>query len=220
MRLLIVEDENLISEALKTALEKRGYAVDLAFDGKEGLEKAEINSYDCVVLDLNLPEIDGIEVARRLRNSNNNVPILMLTARNYHKNMLEGFEAGTDDYLTKPFDFKELLYRIQALIKRSKVIKNTLLRYDKLILDPAGFKLTMNGEHIILNTKEFGILEYLLRNIGKVVSQEELLEHVWNEEIDTFSQTVRTNIKTLRKKIDPEKTIIKTFKGKGYVIES
>ena len=219
MRLLIVEDENLISEALKTALEKRGFAVDLAFDGKDGLKKAEVNSYDCLILDLNLPEIDGLEVARRLRSSTNNVPILMLTARNYHKNLLEGFEAGTDDYLTKPFDFKELLFRIQALIKRSKTVKNFELKCADLILDPFGFKLTKSGEHIALNVKEFGILEYLLRNRGKVVSQEELLEHVWNEEIDTFTQTVRTNIKTLRKKVDPEKLIIKTLKGKGYVIE-
>lgn len=219
MRLLIIEDENQISEPLKVALEKRGFAVDLAFDGKEGLDKSLVNGYDCLILDLNLPEINGIEVAKRLRENKNNVPILMLTARNYHKNLLEGFEAGTDDYLTKPFDFKELLYRIQALIKRSKTIKDENLNYGELKLDPVGFKLTKAGEHIALNVKEFGILEYLLRNRGKVVSQEELLEHVWNEEIDSFTQTVRTNIKTLRKKIDPEKTLIKTLKGKGYVIE-
>ena len=143
----------------------------------------------------------------------------MLTARNYHKSLLEGFEAGTDDYLTKPFDFKELLYRIQALIKRSKTVKGKELSYGDLKLDPAGFKLTKAGENISLNVKEFGILEYLLRNKGKVISQEELLEHVWNEEIDSFTQTVRTNIKTLRKKMDPEKNILKTIKGKGYVIE-
>lgn len=219
MRLLIIEDENAIAEPLQMALTKRGFAVDLAFDGKEGYEKAVINTYDCLVLDLNLPEMDGITLARKLREEKNLVPILMLTARTAMGNIHEGFESGTDDYLTKPFDFKELLYRIQALIKRSTPVKEELLSYKDLLLDPRGLKVTKNGEDIKLNAKELGILEYLLRNRGKVVSQEELLEHVWNEDMDEFTQTVRTNIKTLRKKIDPDKTIIKTFKGKGYVIE-
>jgi len=219
MRLLIIEDENQISEPLKIALEKRGFAVDLAFDGKEGLDKATMNKYDTVVLDLNLPIMDGIEVAKRLRENKNNVPILMLTARNFHKNLLEGFEAGTDDYLTKPFDFKELLYRIQVLVKRANPITDEELSCYNIRLAPKAFKLTKDNKPIQLNVKEFGIMEYLMRNKGNVVSQEELLEHVWNEEIDEFSQTVRTNIKTLRKKIDPNKEIIKTIKGKGYIIE-
>ena len=219
MRLLIVEDENEIAEPLKTALEKRGFAVDLANDGKEGLDKAMINNYDCLVLDLNLPKLDGIEVAKKLRSEENSVPILMLTARTSQENINQGFEIGTDDYLTKPFDFKELLYRIQALIKRSTPEKDITLESHDIKLDPRGLKVKKSDIDVQLNAKEFGILEYLLRNKGNVVSQEELLEHVWDEEIDSFSQTVRTNIKTLRKKIDPNKTIIKTFKGKGYVIE-
>ena len=219
MRLLIVEDENEIAEPLKTALEKRGFAVDLANDGKEGLDKAMINNYDCLVLDLNLPKLDGIEVAKKLRSEENSVPILMLTARTSQENINHGFEIGTDDYLTKPFDFKELLYRIQALIKRSTPEKDITLESHDIKLDPRGLKVKKSDIDVQLNAKEFGILEYLLRNKGNVVSQEELLEHVWDEEIDSFSQTVRTNIKTLRKKIDPNKTIIKTFKGKGYVIE-
>lgn len=219
MRLLIIEDENQISEPLKLALEKRGFAVDLAFDGKEGLDKATMNTYDTVVLDLNLPIMDGIEVAKQLRLNKNNVPILMLTARNFHKNLLEGFEAGTDDYLTKPFDFKELLYRIQVLVKRANPVTDEELSCYDIKLAPKAFKLTKGDEPIQLNVKEFGIMEYLMRNKGNVVSQEDLLEHVWNEEIDEFSQTVRTNIKTLRKKVDPNKEIIKTIKGKGYIIE-
>ena len=219
MRLLIVEDENEIAEPLKTALEKRGFAVDLANDGKEGLDKAMINNYDCLVLDLNLPKLDGIEVAKKLRSEENSVPILMLTARTSQENINQGFEIGTDDYLTKPFDFKELLYRIQALIKRSTPEKDITLESHDIKLDPRGLKVKKSDIDVQLNAKEFGILEYLLRNKGNVVSQEELLEHVWDEEIDSFSQTVRTNIKTLRKKIDPNKTIIKTFKGKGYVVE-
>lgn len=219
MRLLIVEDEFGISEPLKTALEKRSFAVDLAGTGKEGYEKATINKYDCLVLDLNLPEMDGIEVAKRLREEGNDLPILMLTARTMQKNVLEGFASGTDDYLTKPFDFKELLYRIQALIRRAKTVAEPELKTADVIVNTRTLAVTKGGSKIKLNAKEYGILEYLLRNKGKVVSQEELLEHVWNEEIDMFTQTVRTNIKTLRKKIDREKTLIKTYKGKGYVIE-
>jgi DNA-binding response OmpR family regulator len=219
MRLLIIEDENEIAEPLKTALEKRGFAVDLSDNGKTGLEKAMINSYDCILLDLNLPQLDGIEVATKLRLEKNNVPILMLTARTSQRNINLGFETGTDDYLTKPFDFKELLFRIQALIKRSTPQKDIIFSCKDLTLDTAKLKVLKAGVLIQLNAKEYGILEYLMRNKGKVVSQEELMEHVWNEEIDSFSQTVRTNIKTLRKKVDSDKSIIKTFKGKGYVIE-
>jgi len=219
MRLLIVEDENTIAEPLKKALEKRNFSVDIANDGVTGYKKATINNYDCIILDLNLPGMDGIEVAKRLKVEHNRTPILMVTARTMRQNVYEGFEAGTDDYLTKPFDFKELLYRLEALIKRAATVDDTIIKFAGLSVDTRALKVRVRGRDIPLNAKEYGILEYLLRNKGKVVSQEELLEHVWNEEIDSFTQTVRTNIKTLRRKIDPEKTIIKTYKGKGYVIE-
>jgi two-component system, OmpR family, response regulator len=219
MRLLIVEDENTIAEPLKKALEKRNFSVDIANDGVTGYKKATINNYDCIILDLNLPGMDGIEVAKRLKVEHNRTPILMVTARTMRQNVYEGFEAGTDDYLTKPFDFKELLYRLEALIKRAATVDDTIIKFAGLSVDTRALKVRVRGRDIPLNAKEYGILEYLLRNKGKVVSQEELLEHVWNEEIDSFTQTVRTNIKTLRRKIDPDKTIIKTYKGKGYVIE-
>jgi DNA-binding response OmpR family regulator len=219
MRVLIIEDELAISEPLKLALEKRNFAVDLATDGKSGLDKALINTYDCILLDLNLPEMDGLEVAKKLRESENFTPILMLTARTTINNKYEGFEHGTDDYLTKPFDFKELLLRIQSLIKRSSIDRTLNLSAGDVTLDVTSLTVNKNGKLINLNAKEYGILEYLLRKRGKIVSQEELLEHVWNEEIDSLTQTVKTNIKTLRKKIDPKKIIIKTFKGRGYVIE-
>jgi DNA-binding response OmpR family regulator len=219
MRLLIVEDETEISGVLAKALAKHNFAVDLAETGTDGLDKALTNTYDCIILDLNLPGIDGLEVASRLRKKNNSVPILMLTARTNQNNVNAGFETGADDYLKKPFDFKELLYRIEALIKRANSNPEELLSAPTVELNPKTLKVTKSGKAVQLNAKEYGILEYLLRNKGKVVSQEELLEHVWNEEIDMFTQTVRTNIKTLRKKVDPTKAIIKTFKGKGYVIE-
>jgi DNA-binding response OmpR family regulator len=218
MRILIVEDEEAIALPLKNGLERKNFAVDVAFDGEQGLRDAKINEYDCIVLDLNLPKIDGFEIARLLRQAANTVPILMLTARDLKKDIHAGFESGADDYLTKPFDFTELVYRINALIKRNHGSTHDLLVFGPISLDVNAVTVTLSGIPVSLNKKEFGILEYLLRKQGTVVTQEELLEHVWDMQIDGFSQTVRTNMKTLRKKIDPEKELIKTVKGYGYVI--
>jgi DNA-binding response OmpR family regulator len=218
MRILIIEDEKKILAPLQKGLENRGYAVDTAVDGEKGYELAAVNSYDVILLDLNLPKMGGIELAKRLREEENTTPILMLTARSTQQEILEGFESGTDDYLTKPFDFKELCYRIEALIKRNNRNNAETLEAYEISLDPKARKITLDDKPVQLNNKEFGILEYLMRNIGKVVSQEELLEHVWDREVDIFTQTVRTNIKTLRKKVDPDKQIIKTIRGAGYVI--
>jgi DNA-binding response OmpR family regulator len=220
MRLLLVEDETAILEPLKKGLMKRNFAIDTAQDGKTGYELATINTYDCIILDLNLPELNGIEVAKKLRQNNNNTPILMLTARARQKDILEGFISGTDDYLVKPFDFKELVYRINALIKRNIGNKNDIISVRDIEIDTLGLTVKKAGKIVQLNAKEYGIFEYLIKNKGKMVSQEELIEHVWNESLDIFSQTVRTNIKTLRKKVDPTKEIIKTFKGKGYIINA
>jgi len=218
MRLLYVEDEKGIAEPLKKALEKRGYAVDWVEDGMTGLNEALVNDYDCILLDLNLPGISGLELARTLRKEENTIPILMLTARTSQENKYEGFDAGTDDYLTKPFEFKELLYRIEALIRRNSSNKSTSLKAGDVEIDEQLKMAKLNGQIVELNNKEYGILLYLLRNKGKVVSQEELLEHVWDREINMFTDTVRTNIKTLRQKVDSEKTLIKTQRGRGYVI--
>jgi len=218
MRLLLVEDELAIAQPLKIALEKKQFAVDIAITGKEGFDKARFVAYDCIILDLNLPEMDGLEVAKRLREKDIRTPILMLTARTSQENIYEGFESGTDDYLPKPFDFKELLYRIQALIQRNAATPDTTLSHKDISIDTRGLKVMYKNAEVKLTAKEYGIVEYLLRHKGRVISQEELLEHVWNESIDELSQTVRTTIKTLRKKIDPDKTLIETFKGKGYVI--
>ena len=219
MKLLIIEDEKKISEPLKEALVDNGYIVDCVEDGLNGFELAKNSSYDCIILDLNLPGMDGIEVAKKLRDESNTTPILMLTARIGQEKIIEGFESGADDYMIKPFHFKELLLRIQALIKRNSLNKANWLEIGKIKIDSIRRKVFIGEKEIKLNTKEFGILEYLLRNAGRPVSQEEILEHVWGDEIDFFTQTVRTNIKTLRKKIDPEKKFLKTIKGSGYLIE-
>lgn len=219
MRILLIEDEHNIALPLKKAFERRQFAVDHCDNGKEGLESAMMNSYDCILLDLNLPEMDGIEVATKLRVDKITTPILMLTARTSQENKWEGFEAGTDDYVTKPFDLKELIYRVQALIRNNSKEKSDKLAVGSLSLESSSFKVFVDDKQVFLNNKEFGVLEYLMRNQGKVISQEELLEHVWDAEINMFTQTVRTHIKTLRKKVDPDKQIIKTIKGQGYVIE-
>jgi two-component system, OmpR family, response regulator len=218
MRILVVEDENQIAMPLIKSLKAKSYAVDYAEDGKKAYSMASVNDYDCILLDLNLPEMDGIEVAKKLRKDGRNTPILMLTARVGQKNIWEGFENGTDDYLTKPFDLKELFYRVEALVKRNSKNKNIELKAGDLIVNTEAFEVKKGENIICLNNKEFGILEYLIRNKGKVVTSEDLLEHVWDNEIDLFTQTLRTHMKTLRKKIDPEKKLILTIRGKGYVI--
>lgn len=218
MRILIVEDEIEIANPVRRFLQRNAFAVDYAPDGKAGLDLALANSYDCILLDLNLPQMDGLEVANKLRKSHIQTPILMLTARTRQDQIWEGFENGTDDYMTKPFDLKELLLRVQALIRRNSRNQDEILQAGNIELDPQTRTVRSAGELVELNSKEYGILEYLLRNQNKLVSTEELLEHVWDREIDMFTQTVRTNMKTLRRKIDPDKKIIKTIRGQGYVI--
>jgi DNA-binding response OmpR family regulator len=219
MRILLIEDEIEIAEPLINGLKKRGFAVDYSENGKEGYSLAFENSYDCMILDLNLPDMDGLDILKKLREEKVFTPTLILTARSNQDNILEGFESGTDDYMVKPFNFSEMVYRINSLIKRNSLYKDETLEIDSIVIDLNGLKVRKSGEVIQLNNKELGILEYLARNRGKVISQEELLEHVWDQEIDMLTQTVRTNIKTLRQKIDPDKKLIKNIKGKGYVIE-
>lgn len=219
MRILIVEDEKNIADPLKKGLERQSFAVDLAYNGNDGFEMASINKYDCIVLDLNLPGMDGIEVCDTLRKKGVDIPILILTARSALDEKITGLENGADDYLTKPFSFKELVLRINALIKRYHPIQTATIKVNEITLDSAKHSVMLDSKKVILNRKEFGILEYLMRNKDRVVSQEELLEHVWNQEVDLFTNTVRTQIRNLRKKIDPEKEIIETIRGVGYKIK-
>ncbi len=219
MRLLLIEDEKMIGLPLKKALERHLYAVDYCMDGKDGYDEACLNNYDCIILDINLPGMNGMEIAQTLRQNSIMTPILMLSARTEQEDILEGFENGADDYLRKPFHFQELLYRINSLVKRSSRLKAEIMQVDGVELNTGMKKVYKNNAEIKLNAKEYGIIEYLMRNKGRIVSQEELLEHVWDREIDSFTQTIRTNIKTLRQKVDPDKLIIKTIKGSGYLID-
>ena len=218
MKILLVEDQDELRELVKNFLLKNQYVVDEGSDGKEALELLNINSYDCVIMDLNLPKIDGIEVTKRIRDEENTVPIIMLTARSQIYDKLTGFDTGADDYITKPFDMKELLARIKATVRRSNG-DSVLLKFLDYRVFPERNLLKKDNEEITLTNKEIGLLEYLVINKNKIISAEELLEHVWDSEVDIFSDTVKTHIKTLRRKIDPKKKHIKTVRGKGYIYE-
>ncbi len=219
MHLLLVEDEKQIAKYLVKGLQRNGFAVDHVLTGKEALSILAVNTFDCLLLDLNLPDMDGLDIARKLRDDGSQLPILMLTARNEHEDILRGFKSGTDDYLPKPFDFEELLCRIQALIKRNYKNSDSILKTSDIEVNTTNRRVYKGGVEVKINAKEYGILEYLLRNRGKIVSQEELLEHVWDNSIDMFTDTIRANIKTLRQKIDKDKSILRTIRGMGYVID-
>jgi DNA-binding response OmpR family regulator len=221
MRILVVEDEKAMADALVNGLSLQGYSADVAYDGEEALKLAEINNYDLIVLDLNLPKVDGMEVCRRLRASGSSTGILMLTARSGLDDLVSGLDIGADDYLLKPFHFPELLARVRSILRRDGEPRNVILRSGNIVLDPNSMKLFLNGTEIPLTSKEFGILEYLMRNVGCVVSQEELLEHVWNEDANLFTQTIKVHINNIRKKLaavgGDER--ISTIKGRGYIID-
>ncbi len=220
MRILVVEDEKDLAEALGRGLTRQGYPVDLAFDGESALDMAEINNYDLIVLDLNLPKVDGIEVCRRIRASGSAVGILMLTARSGLDDRVSGLDTGADDYLIKPFHFPELLARVRAILRRDGEQRSSILRAGDMVLDPNAMKLFVGDAEIALTSKEFGILEYLIRCAGRVVSQEELLEHVWNDDANMFTQTIKVHINNIRKKLadagGPDR--ISTIKGRGYLV--
>lgn len=219
MRLLIIEDEPDLANTLAKSLRQQGYAVDLAVDGEEGWEMAEVNDYDLIVLDLNLPQMDGLEVCRRLRASHPHVLILMLTARSQPDERVIGLDAGADDYLVKPFHFGELGARVRALLRRDLRVREPILHCGDLKLDPAGRVAWQGNRRLELTRKEFSLLEYLLRHPNEVISQEELLEHVWDAQADPFTHTVRVHINSLRRKLadNPDcPRYIETVIGQGY----
>ncbi len=221
MKLIIIEDEEALRRPVRRYLEANHFEVDEAIDGEQGIELVRINQYDCIILDLNLPALDGLDVSKRIREDGNTTPIIMVTARSQVYDKLEGFSNGADDYITKPFDLKELVARINAVIKRSSANKESILKFAHFTIDIGVNRVVdnKNGVEYILSNKEIEVLEYLLRNRNRIVPAEELLEHVWGTDIDSFSDTVKTHIKTLRKKIDPEKKYILTYRGKGYQIK-
>ena len=220
MRILVVEDEKDLAEAIAMGLQKQGYAADIALDGEEALTILEVNDYDLVVLDLNLPKVDGVEVCRRIRSSGSSIGILMLTARTSINDRVLGLDQGADDYLMKPFHFPELLARVRAILRREGSPRPAILRVGELVLDPNAIRAHFRGVEITLTVKEFAILEYLAHNAGRIVSQEELLEHVWNDDTNQFTQTIKVHINNIRKKLNAAgaEDVITTVKGRGYML--
>ena len=219
MRLLVVEDESDLATALGKELTRDGYAVDLAEDGEEALFLIEINNYDLVVLDLNLPELDGLEVLDHLRVDHPLAKVLILTARTEVEDRVRGLDMGAHDYLSKPFYLKELKARVRALLRRDFVTQDTVLQCGQLKMDTVKHIAWCENRPLELTRKEFAILRYLLLQTGKVVSQEELLEHIWDDMVNPFTNVVRVHINTLRRKLgdNAENPIyIETISGMGY----
>ena len=221
MRILLIEDDIAISRLLKEGLEDESYAVDVAHDGSEGYRTAVADEYDVIILDIMLPGMNGYEVCRALRNDGNKTPILMLTARDAERDIVEGLDTGADDYLAKPFSFDVLLARIRALLRRPNEKLEEILQVGDLKLDPSLKKVTRASQGINLTAKEYGVLEYLMRNKGKVLSKEQIISHVWDFDADVLPNNVELFIMFLRRKIDkPFKSkLIHTVSGFGYKLE-
>jgi len=220
MRILVVEDEEKVSRFITRGLTAERFAVDTAQDGKNGWDLAQTYQYDLVILDLMLPGFTGSEVLRRIRKSNCQVPVLILTARDALGDKIEHFEAGADDYLTKPFAFAELLVRVKALLRRGPVTRASVLRIGNLELDRLAQQVRRNGKRIELTSKEYGVLEYLMANAGRVLSRTMILEHVWDQSFDGATNIVDVYVRHLRAKVDDahEPKLIRTIRGFGYVI--
>jgi DNA-binding response OmpR family regulator len=224
MHILIVEDEKKITESLKKGLEELHYEVSAAYDGRIGEKLFEQQSFDLVILDINLPGINGLELCKRIRQKNKSVPILMLTTFGSVEDKLEGFDAGADDYMVKPFSFAELMARVRVLLKRNAqetLPQGNLLSIADLEMNLATKQVTRDGKTIMLTAKEFQLLEYLLRNKKRVVSRGDIGERVWNIDFDTNTNTIEVYINYLRKKIDRDFTVklIHTQIGFGYILK-
>lgn len=220
MRILIIEDEVRLNNILKKAFVEDGFAVDQAFDGEEGQYLAENEQYNLIVLDLNLPKIDGITVCKNLRLQKNKTPIIILTAKSTVENKITGLDSGADDYITKPFSFVEFKSRVHALIRRSHQDPSPVLKINDLTLNPLLHVVTRDKKIIKLTPKEFAILELLMRNAGEVTTRTKIIEHVWDYNFEGMSNIVDVLIVTLRKKVNSgfKSKIIKTIHGVGYTI--
>jgi len=220
MRILIVEDNPRIASFLRKGLAEEGYSVETACDGDDGLRKAIEQDFDAAVVDVMLPGRSGIEMVRELREAGKAFPILMLTARDRTENKIEGLDAGADDYLTKPFDFTELTARLRALMRRSSGVTSPVLKAGDVELDPATREVRRRGEVATLTPKEYALLEYLLRNVNRPLSRATLMEHVWGIRFDPGTNVVDVFINSLRNKLDPERELIQTVRGVGYIVKS
>jgi heavy metal response regulator len=221
MHVLVIEDEKKVASFIQRGLEAEHYSVDVAHDGESGLSRLFDEDYDLLILDVMLPKRDGLAVLREIRSRGVHIPVLLLTARDTLADKVEGLDQGADDYLTKPFAFEELLARVRALLRRGTQTQATTLTLADLSLDPVTRQVTRAGKKIDLTAKEFALLEFFLRNPGRVLSRAVIAQHVWGVDFDTFTNVIDVYVKYLRKKIDAdlEPKLIHTVRGAGYVLK-
>lgn len=221
MRILIIEDNEKLAKYTKQMLEEEGYAVDIAQEGEQGERMAKSDNYDLIILDIMIPKKDGIAVCKSLREDSKNMPIIMITAKGEIDDKILGLDSGADDYLVKPFDMKELLARTRALLRRPKEKLFTKLKAQDIVLDNNKHIATQKGKVLSLTLKEYNILEYLMLNMDKVITREQLLEHCWDFAYSAFSNITDVYIKQLRKKLkDTNEKYIQTIRGVGYTFKS
>ena len=222
MRILLVEDQSDAAQVLAKGLREQSHAVDIAADGEAALYQASINDYDLVILDVMLPRVDGMAVCSTLRSSGSTVPILMLTARDAVPDRVRGLDVGADDYLTKPFDFHELLARIRALSRRGPVLRPETLQISDLTVDTRAHCAWRSGAMIELTAKEYALLDFLVRHVDEVVGRAQIAEHVWDENFDPFSNLIEVYVQRLRRKIDEGHAVklLRTLRGEGYMLWS
>jgi len=220
MRLLLVEDDSRIARFVAKGLREQSYAVDVVASGEEALYQAAVNTYDLTILDVMIPPPDGFTVCKELRKSGQRMPILMLTARDAVEDRVRGLDHGADDYLTKPFEFRELLARLRALLRRTGELHPAQLMIADLVVDTVGQHAVRAGRRIALTAKEYALLEFLARNAGRVVGRAEIAEHVWDEEFDPFSNLIEVYLNRIRRKIDAGSTkpLLHTRRGSGYLL--
>ena len=223
MKILVVDDEKRIAKSIKQGLEMDGYAVDIEHDGEDGYNAARADDYDLIILDVMMPIMNGFEVAKKLRADGNKTPILMLTAKDQNKDIVEGLDSGADDYLPKPFSFEVLGARVRALLRRPQDVLDNILTVRDLELDVANHIAERAGKYIKLSNKEFAILEYLLRNKNQILSKQNIMTHVWDFDADILPNNVEVFINYLRNKIDKPfpgtDPIIQTVRGFGYIVK-
>jgi DNA-binding response OmpR family regulator len=220
MRILLVEDDSRIARFVAKGLREQTYAVDEVATGEAALYQVSVTDYDVVILDVMIPAPDGFKVCEEIRKSGLQVPILMLTARDTVEDRIKGLDYGADDYLTKPFEFRELLARLRALLRRPSGLVPDQLVIADLVINTRGQHVSRKGRNILLTAKEYALLEYLARNAGRVVGRAEIAEHVWDEEFDPFSNLIEVYVNRLRRKVDlpPAKALLHTRRGSGYIL--
>ena len=222
MRILVVEDDRKVARFLQKGLREERYAVDVCTDGETGAHWAQVNEYDVIILDVMLPGKDGIELCREVRRRSITTPIIMLTARDALDDRVKGLDAGADDYLAKPFAFEELLARVRALLRRSQKYKTAELKVADLEMDPVTRRVSRNGRAIVLTGKEYALLEYFMRNPGRVLSETVIAEHVWDMDFDPATNVISVYVHHLRQKIDKgfALKLIRTVRGVGYMMKA